>query len=95
MAEKVVSGIQRILLPQLQEIKGELKAMNAGLDSVEAKVDSFRNEFMSEIRRLDERMDVNFKRLDEKVDGLSVQLETQRKLSVLEAKVAELERHRQ
>ena len=100
MAEKVVSAINRALLPQLQELKGELKAINSRLDSYDTKIEDFRNEFRSELKRIDdtsdtnfkrleEKMDSNFKRLDEKINELSIQLETQRKLSVLEAKVAE------
>jgi predicted nucleic acid-binding Zn-ribbon protein len=95
MAEKMINAVQRVLLPELQEIKGELKAINARISASDAKLDAmdskisatnskieaFRNEFRSET-----------KRLDEKIDGLSSQFETQRKLSVLEAKVAELEK---
>lgn len=48
---------------------------------MDSKIDAFKNEFRSEIERP-----------DDKVDSLSSQLETQRKLSVMEARVAELEK---
>jgi hypothetical protein len=71
-------------------IKGELKAINTRLDTMDfknsatdSKIDAFRNEFRSEI-----------KRFDEKIDGLTSQFETQRKLNVLEGKVTELERNK-
>jgi len=57
--------------------------MDFKISAMDSKIDAFRNEFRSEL-----------KRLDEKIDGLTSQFETQRKLNVLEAKVAELERKR-
>jgi len=71
LAEKVAGAIQRILLPEIQLIKGELKAINAKLDASDAKlssmdfkisamdskIDAFRNEFRSEMKRLDEKID--------------------------------------
>jgi hypothetical protein len=57
--------------------------MDTRISTMDSKTDAFRNEFRSEI-----------KRLDEKIDSLSSQFERQRKLNILETKVAELERKR-
>jgi hypothetical protein len=94
MAEKVVSAINRALLPQIQEMKGEFKALNARFDATDSKIDSFRNEFRSEIKRLDEKMDLGFKRMDEKMTSLQTQMEFSKELAVLKVKVAELEKAR-
>jgi len=100
-------------------MEGELKAINARLDAADAKMNAFRNEFKSELKRIEDtinaRLDAadskteafrsglkglgdtnnaNFKRLDDKIDALSSQLDTQRKLTILEAKVSELEKNK-
>jgi hypothetical protein len=103
MAEKVVSAINRALLPQLQELKGELKAINARLDAADTKTDGFRSEFRAEINRLDDKIDTNFKRLDDKIDSMKNELHSDiarvdqkvdfaKEVELLKIKVAELER---
>jgi hypothetical protein len=57
------------LLPQIQEIKGEFKALNARFDASDAKADAFRNKFRAEIKRLDQKIDPNSTRLDEKIEN--------------------------
>jgi hypothetical protein len=57
MAEKVPGWLERILLPQMSELKGEVKAINARLDGEFKAVHS-------EIRRLDEKIDGLDKRMD-------------------------------
>jgi hypothetical protein len=49
MAEKIPGGLERILLPQISELKGEVKAMNAKMDG-EFKV------VHSEIKGLDQKI---------------------------------------
>ncbi len=39
-AEKVPSWIERILVPSLNEIKGELRAINTRMDSLDGMIDS-------------------------------------------------------
>ncbi len=57
MAEKVPGWLERVLLPQISEVKGELKAMNARMGGEFKAVHS-------EIRRLDQKIDSVDKRLD-------------------------------
>jgi len=57
MAEKVPGWLERILLPQISELKGEVKAINARLEGEFKAVHS-------EIRRLDEKIDSLDKRMD-------------------------------
>jgi prefoldin subunit 5 len=49
--EKVPLWIKQVLMPELNEIKGELKSINTRIDSVEAQIGSLRNETKSEIMR--------------------------------------------
>ena len=39
MAEKVPGWLEKILLPQLGELKGEIKAVNGRLTGLESKID--------------------------------------------------------
>ncbi len=68
VAEKIPSWIKQVLIPELTEIKGEIRAVNNRIDSfddkmdtrlnaLDGKIDSLRNETKSEIIRLEERID--------------------------------------
>ena len=46
-AEKIPGWIERLLLPDLNEMKGELKAINTRIDSTNERIDSLRNEMNS------------------------------------------------
>jgi len=76
MAEKVPSWLERILLPQISEVKGELKAMNGRIDGEFKAVHS-------EIRRVEEK-------LGTKIDELDKRLDVTQRLAVVEEQVKEL-----
>lgn len=57
MAEKVPGWLERILLPQISELKGEVKATNARIDEEFKAVHS-------EIRRVDRKIDGLDKRME-------------------------------
>ncbi len=66
MAEKIPGWLERILLPQISELKGEVKATNARMDGEFKAVHS-------EFKRLDQRIDGVEQRIDgvgQKIDGL-------------------------
>jgi predicted nucleic acid-binding Zn-ribbon protein len=56
-ADKILAGIERFLSPKLNEILGEIKAVNTRIDSVESQIASLRNETKSEVARVEERID--------------------------------------
>jgi len=64
MAEKVPGWLERILLPQISGVKGELKAVNARIDGLEGKMDGEFKAVHSEIRRVDQKIDSLEKRMD-------------------------------
>jgi len=104
MIEEIKELLQSFLAPQLEGIRGDIRALDAKLDgkieSVDAriaaldvkiasldvkmdakigildtkigtmdmKVESFRREFLSELRRVEETLSINFVRLEQKVD---------------------------
>ena len=68
--EKIPGWIERMLLPKLNEISGEIKALEAKIESVDNKVDvridSLRKEMLSKF----ESVDVKLESADGKVESL-------------------------
>ncbi len=69
MAVDVKQVIQELIVPELREIKSEVKGLQIEIKRLDEKIDaqgarfddklsSFRNEMLSEFRRLDERVDL-------------------------------------
>jgi len=91
-AQKIPTWIERLLLPklseisgELKEIRGELKAINTRIDSTDAKVGSLRNETKIEISSLRTEMIV-------RLDSLEKRMPVIEKLTAMEIKIADLER---
>ena len=68
--EKIPGWIERMLLPKLNEISGEIKALEAKIESVDNKVDvridSLRKEMLSKF----ESVDVKLESAEGKVESL-------------------------
>ncbi len=68
--EKIPGWIERLLLPKLNEISGEIKALEAKIESVDNKVDvridSLRKEMLSKF----DSVDVKLKSTDAKIESL-------------------------
>ena len=76
MAEKIPGWLQRVLMPQIGEVKGELKAMNARMEG-DFKV------LHSEIKRVEET-------LGTKIDEMDKRMDVTRRLAAVEEQVREL-----
>lgn len=61
MIEEIREMFQNFIAPQLEGIRGDIRA-------VDVKVDSFRRELLTEIRRVEEVLSGDFVRLEQKVD---------------------------
>lgn len=83
MAEKVPGWLERVLLPQISEVKGELKAMNARISGLEGKMEGEFKAVHSEIKRVEEK-------LGTKIDELDKRLDVTQRLAVVEEQVKEL-----
>jgi hypothetical protein len=83
MAEKIPGWLERVLLPQISEVKGELKAMNARISGLEGKMEGEFKAVHSEIRRVEEK-------LGTKMDGLDKRMDVTQRLAVVEEQVKEL-----
>lgn len=99
MAEKLkaaAGSFERLMLPRLDSIDGELKSVNT-------KIDALRNEFRSEIKVVDTRvteMDKRLstrvgemdKRLSSKLEDMDRKLDVDRRMTMIEAKLKDLEK---
>ena len=85
LAEKAPGWFSRILMPEIVEIKGELKNINTRIDAtngrieeldkrLSAKIDSTRNELKSDISRVDSKIDEMDKRLTSRIDSVNEKL---------------------
>ena len=77
MVEKVPSWIERLLLPRLSEMAGEIKALNA-------RFESLRNEMLPRFEAVDARLDSIEKRIPVIEDLAEIKL----RLAELERKAA-------
>lgn len=49
MPVEKIPGLERLLLPAVNGMKGDIKTINARIDSPDGKIDSLRNETKTEI----------------------------------------------
>jgi flagellar capping protein FliD len=77
IAEKAPGWFTRILMPEIVEIKGELKNINTRIDELD--------------KRLTSRIDSVNDKLSAKIDDLDKRLDIVQRLTILEAKQIEAE----
>jgi chromosome segregation ATPase len=96
--KEAAGAVERILLPRLNSIDGELKSINT-------KIDSSKSELRAEIKVVDTRVTEMDKRLTTRIDSLSERLTTRidslsekfdmvKDIEKLKVEVAELKRRR-
>lgn len=87
MAEKVPGWLERVLLPQINEVKGELKAMSGRIDGEFKAVHS-------DIRGVEGKLGIKIeevdKRLGSKIDELDKRLDVTQRLAVVEQQLRDL-----
>jgi tetrahydromethanopterin S-methyltransferase subunit G len=80
MAEKIPSWLERVLLPQISELKGEVKVLHTRIDGLGEKIDGAERRLESKIgeadKRLGDKIDEVDKRLCEKIDEVDKRLES-------------------
>ena len=67
---KVLGWIERLLMPKLNEITGELKALHTRIDGVEKEVAGLRREMMTKFEAVDGRLTALDAKVDVKFDSL-------------------------
>lgn len=79
MAERIPGWLERVLLPQVSELKGELKALNARMDGEFTAVHS-------EISRVEEKLGTKIDELDMRMDVAQRLAKVEEQLKVILAK---------
>jgi len=102
MASKVkaaAGSVERLLLPRLNSIDGELKAINTRIDAVNTRIDAVQKSVGDLDKRLTSWIDslrnelrAEIRAVDSKVDQLDKKLDIDRRMLIMEAKMKELEK---
>lgn len=72
MLDEIKELFQSFIAPQLEGIKGDIRALDAKLDAkigaLDTKIESYRRELLAEIHRVERVLSTDFVRLEQKVD---------------------------
>ena len=86
--EKIPGWIERLLMPKLNEITDELKALHTRIDGVEKEVTSLRSEMMTKFEAADAKaeslrneMISRFDAVDSRLDSLEARLPVMEKVT--------------
>ena len=94
MAMKVPGWLEQVLLPQMSELKGEIRALDAKVEGFGSKVEGEFRAVHSEIGRIDQKIDALDKLRETKTDGLDKRMDVTQRVAVIEEKMRELETKR-
>ncbi|MDI6810864.1 MAG: hypothetical protein QMD80_04200 [archaeon] len=97
--EKIPGWIERLLMPKLNEISGEIKALHTRIDGVEKEIGGLRREMMTKFESLRNEMmakfesvDSRFEAVNSRFDSLEARLPVMEKMAEFELRLAELEK---
>lgn len=83
--EKIPGWIKQVLMPELNEIKGELKAINTRIDSLESNLNiKFEN--------VDIKIDSLRTEMNVRLDSIEKRIPVIEKITALELKIADIEK---
>ncbi len=68
MLEDIKELFQTFIAPQLEGIRGDIRALDAKIGAVDTKVESFRRELLAEIHRVEQVLSTDFVRMEQTVD---------------------------
>jgi hypothetical protein len=80
---EAVSSVERILLPRLNSIDGELKSINTRIDSVHTRIDE-----------MDKRNEIRFEAIRNEIRAVSEKVEFTKDVERLKVEVAQLKKNR-
>ena len=90
IAEKAPSWFTRLLMPEIAEIKGELKNINTRIDSTNTRIDEMDKRLGSRIDSVNGRIDEMNERLGSKID--SVRNELKSEISRVDSRIEDLDK---
>lgn len=92
MAEKIPSWIERLLLPRLSEMLGEIKALNTKVDALEKTVNTRINALDERIVSLRNEMISRFEAVNIRIDALEKRIPVVEELAGIKVRLLELEK---
>ena len=84
MTEKIPGWLERVLLPRLTVMEGDIKAIYAKIEGLDQKIDSVDAKLSAKIDAVDEKLTAKIEDLDKRLDIVQ-------RLAVLEARMGELQ----
>jgi len=91
VVEKVPGWLERLLLPRLSEMSGEIKALNTRIDGLEKIIVSLRNEMESRFGAVDQQMGSLRSEMNVRFDSIEKRMPLMEKLMELEVRLAKVE----
>lgn len=95
-AEKIPSWIERLLLPKLSEISGDIKGLDIKIESLrnemKMEISSLRNETKTEITSVRKEIESLRTEMNVRLDSIEKRIPVIEKITALEIKIADLEK---
>lgn len=85
--DQIKRAFEEIVAPEIRAFQGDIKAPHVEIKRLDERIESLRNEMMSEFKRVDSRIDGVNSRIDALASELKVAIEIRERLAALEAKV--------
>lgn len=99
LAEKIPSWIERLLLPRLSEITGEIKALSAKIESMEKtlneRITSLRSEMIAKFDSIEKTMNYRFEAVNTRIDSLEKRIPVMEEITAIKIRLSELEKRAQ
>ena len=103
LVEKIPSWIERLLLPRLSEISGEIKAlsikveslekiMNERTGSLEKRIESLEKTMDTRMSLLEDAMKARFEAVNTRMDALEKRIPVIEEIATIKIRLAELEK---
>jgi hypothetical protein len=69
-ASSLKSVLQSVIAPDMNEIKSSIKVLETKHEATNTKIDSFRNEMRADIARVEQKIDANSAKLEQKISAV-------------------------
>jgi DNA repair exonuclease SbcCD ATPase subunit len=76
LVERIPSWIERLLLPKLSEMSGEIKALNARINSLEKNIGGLRGEMLIKFESLEKTVNAKFEAVDRRFEAVNTRMDT-------------------
>ena len=91
MAARVPGWLERVVMPLINELKGELKATSARFEgefkSIHSEIQGVDGKVESAEKRLETKIDALDRRIETKIDALDKRMDVAQRVAVIEEKI--------